>query len=204
MKSHASKRPKGPARYVPTLTEVVPETLLAPVPMASRGSSQADGATEDLPQQCPGSMEKTAAPVLANADVQSDSQQPAAAAVSVVAQARQPDNAFEAVAGLHQAGHSTPSEPLAQKATVSSGQTAEADLLSPGLLEEAMVHRVMQRVDIGLDQRLRDAIATVVLEQTRSLLPRLREEVESVLRQVVCEAVADEVATKAGGTLRKS
>ena len=67
-----------------------------------------------------------------------------------------------------------------------------------------MVHRVMQRIDIGLDQRLRDAIATVVLEQTRSLLPRLREEVESVLRQVVCEAVADEVATNAMGAFRKS
>ena len=188
---------------MPTLIEVVPETLLAPVPMASSGSSQADGATEELPQQWSESMEKTASPVLANADAQSESQQPAAAAISV-AQPRQPENAFEAVAGLHQTGHSTPSEPLAQKAAVSSGQAVETDLLSPDLLEEAMVHRVMQRVDIGLDQRLRDAIATVVLEQTRSLLPRLREEVESVLRQVVCEAVADEVATKAGGTLRKS
>ena len=57
-----------------------------------------------------------------------------------------------------------------------------------------MVHRVMQRVDVGLDQRLRDAIATVLNEQTRSLLPRLREEVESVVRHVVYEAVADELA----------
>ena len=36
------------------------------------------------------------------------------------------------------------------------------------------------------------------------LLPHLREEVESVVRQVVCEAVADEVATKSIGTFRKS
>ena len=69
-----------------------------------------------------------------------------------------------------------------------------ARLWPPDVLEEAVVHRVMQRVDIGLEQRLRDAIATVVQEQTRSLLPRLREEVESVVRQVVYEAVADEVA----------
>ena len=54
------------------------------------------------------------------------------------------------------------------------------------------------------DQRLRDGIAAVVLEQTRSLLPHLREQVESVVRQVVCEAVADEVATKCIGTFRKS
>ncbi len=58
-----------------------------------------------------------------------------------------------------------------------------------------MVPRVMQRADVALDTRLRDAIATVVQEQTRSILPRLREEVESVVRQAVYEAVADELAS---------
>ncbi|MBV7543817.1 hypothetical protein KW835_22235 [Acidovorax sp. sic0104] len=58
-----------------------------------------------------------------------------------------------------------------------------------------MVHRVMQRVDVVLDQRLREAIATVVQEQTRSVLPRLREEIESVVRHAVYEAVADELAS---------
>lgn len=66
--------------------------------------------------------------------------------------------------------------------------------LLPASFEEYVVHRVMQRVDVGLEQQLRDAIATVVQEQTRSLLPRLREEVESVVRHVVYEAVADELA----------
>ncbi len=66
----------------------------------------------------------------------------------------------------------------------------------PDGFEEMLVHRVMQRVDVGLEQRLRDAIATVVQEQTRSILPRLREEVESVVRQVVYEAVADELLSK--------
>ncbi|MDP1142499.1 hypothetical protein, partial [Klebsiella pneumoniae] len=59
------------------------------------------------------------------------------------------------------------------------------------------VHRVMQRVDGILEQRLRDAIATVVQEQTRSVLPRLREEIESVVRHAVYEAVADELASGA-------
>ncbi|GAB2544401.1 hypothetical protein GCM10027032_33980 [Simplicispira piscis] len=58
-----------------------------------------------------------------------------------------------------------------------------------------MVHRVMQRVDVMLEQRLRDAIALVVQEQTRSVLPRLREEIESVVRHSVYEAVADELAS---------
>jgi hypothetical protein len=61
-------------------------------------------------------------------------------------------------------------------------------------VEEQLIHRVMQRVDVVLDQRLREAIATVVHEQTRSLLPRLREEVESVVRDAVYVAVAQELA----------
>lgn len=75
-------------------------------------------------------------------------------------------------------------------------QQVEAVPQIPNGFEELLVHRLMQRVDVGLDQRLRDAIATVVQEQTRSVLPRLREEVESVVRQVVYDAVADELASK--------
>ncbi|EKD99062.1 MAG: hypothetical protein ACD_23C00150G0001 [uncultured bacterium] len=65
----------------------------------------------------------------------------------------------------------------------------------PQGMEEYMVHRVMQRVDVVLDQRLREAIALVIQEQTRSVLPRLREELESVVRNAVYEAVADELAS---------
>ena len=67
----------------------------------------------------------------------------------------------------------------------------------PDGIEEYVVHRVMQRVDLVLDQRLREAIALVVQEQTRSMVPRLREEVESVVRHAVYEAVADELAGNA-------
>jgi hypothetical protein len=65
----------------------------------------------------------------------------------------------------------------------------------PQSMAEHMVHRVMQRVDVVLDQRLRQAIALVIQEQTRSVLPRLREEIESVVRHAVYEAVADELAS---------
>lgn len=64
----------------------------------------------------------------------------------------------------------------------------------PEGIEEHLVHRVLQRVDLMLDQRLREAIALVMQEQTRSMVPRLREEVESVVRHAVYEAVADELA----------
>ncbi len=78
-----------------------------------------------------------------------------------------------------------------------AGRVAFARPHSPALphgIEEYIVHRVMQRVDLVLDMRLREAIATVVQEQTRSIVPRLREEVESVVRHAVYEAVADELS----------
>lgn len=63
----------------------------------------------------------------------------------------------------------------------------------PGLSEEQLVHRILQRVDLLLERRLREAIATVVLEQTRSIAPALREEIEAVVRQTVSDALAQEL-----------
>ncbi|MBC7435062.1 MAG: hypothetical protein H7332_03210 [Bdellovibrionales bacterium] len=66
--------------------------------------------------------------------------------------------------------------------------------VQPAVLQEQIIHRVMQRVDLSLERRLRESVATLVLEQTRSLGPMLREEIESVVRQSVSEAVAEELA----------
>lgn len=63
-------------------------------------------------------------------------------------------------------------------------------------LQEQVIHRVMQRVDLSLERRLREAIATLVLEHTRNLGPLLREEIELVVRQSVTEAVAQELPTR--------
>lgn len=60
--------------------------------------------------------------------------------------------------------------------------------------EEQLVRRIMQRVELQLDKRLREALAVVLLEHTRSLAPRLREEVEAAVRKAVAQAVADEAA----------
>jgi hypothetical protein len=42
-----------------------------------------------------------------------------------------------------------------------------------GLSQDQLAQRVLQRVDLALDRRLREEIATVVLEQTSALLPVL-------------------------------
>ena len=68
------------------------------------------------------------------------------------------------------------------------------DLLhSPAQLEDQIVNRVMQRVDLVLDRRLREAVAQVILLHTQSLGPRLREEIELVVRESVSQAVAHEL-----------
>lgn len=60
-----------------------------------------------------------------------------------------------------------------------------------GLSQEQLTHRVLQRVDLVLERRVRETIATVVLEQTSLLAPLLRERLEDVVREIVAEAVAD-------------
>lgn len=145
--------PKGPSRFIPTLTEVVVEPQILNVSYAS--------APHNL-----GAPERTEAP-------------------------------WDAVVPLSVAAPALPDEGLML------APTPALRPLAPGF-EEYLVHRVMQRVDVGLDQHLRDAIATVLAEQTRSLLPRLREEVESVVRHVVYEAVADELAAGEKTEIAKS
>ena len=71
-----------------------------------------------------------------------------------------------------------------------------------GLSQEQLIHRVMQRVDLTLERRLREAVAELVLEQTRALGPLLHEEIESVVRETVAQAFADEAAA-AGRRVQK-
>lgn len=66
-------------------------------------------------------------------------------------------------------------------------------------LEDQLIHRVMQRVDLALEQQLHDAVASMVLQHTHSLVPRLREEIEFVVRQAVAQAVAAELASRPKG-----
>ena len=75
---------------------------------------------------------------------------------------------------------------------------AEAPGLPP-LSQEQLAQRVLQRVDLMLDRRLREALATVILEQTRALAPLLRERLETVVREIVADAVAEEMQARQRG-----
>lgn len=61
------------------------------------------------------------------------------------------------------------------------------------VLEDQIIHRVMQRVDLVLEQRLSAAVTQVTLSFTQAMAPRLREEIESVVRTSVSEAIAHEL-----------
>ena len=63
--------------------------------------------------------------------------------------------------------------------------------------QELVIRRVMQRIDLTLERKLREAIAATVIEQTRSITPMLRDEIELVVRETVAQAFAEELA--AGG-----
>jgi len=60
--------------------------------------------------------------------------------------------------------------------------------------EDQLVQRIMRRVQQGLDQRIREAVAQVVLDHTRGLGPAIAVEIESVVRSLVADALAEERA----------
>ena len=185
--------PKTPPRFVPTLTEVVqvPDAAsLAP------GATNPAARTTVLSPSQSAALAKTAPPSVRPAAMPQASA-PAAAVRPVAPPLVAPppvvsSQASRAVASPAQQRPSTFAAATSVGMPPVSAPVAARAL--PEGIEEYMVHRVMQRVDVVLDQRLREAIATVVQEQTRSVLPRLREEIESVVRHAVYEAVADELA----------
>ena len=61
--------------------------------------------------------------------------------------------------------------------------------------EEQLVLRVLQRVDLVLERRLREAVGALILEHTKALAPQLREEIVAVVRQSVSQAFAQEAST---------
>ena len=76
-------------------------------------------------------------------------------------------------------------------------QRSEAEIVR---LEEQLLHRVLQRVDLSLEERLSDTVSAAVQQQLDAMVPRLREEIEAVLRALVIEAMAAELSENTGST----
>jgi hypothetical protein len=79
------------------------------------------------------------------------------------------------------------------KAPVSVAETPSIPANDRADIEEHLVQRVLQRVDLLLERRLREALGQLILEHTERLAPQLREEIEAVVRQSVSHAFAQEL-----------
>ena len=82
-----------------------------------------------------------------------------------------------------------------QPGKIAEGSSVQTQTFSE--LEDQVMHRVMQRVDLVLERRLREAVGHVILAHIQSLGPRLREEIELVVRESVSQAVAQELSQQA-------
>lgn len=65
-------------------------------------------------------------------------------------------------------------------------------------LEEELLHRVLQRVDLSLEDRLTEIVSAAVQQQLDAMVPRLRQSVEAALRELVVEAMAHELSETPG------
>ncbi|MES2529661.1 MAG: hypothetical protein V4636_01395 [Pseudomonadota bacterium] len=75
------------------------------------------------------------------------------------------------------------------------GYSSDTDMLD---LEAHLLDRVLQRIDLSLEERLSDAVSAAVQVQLDAMLPVLRAEIEVVLRAVVAESLAAELSEYQG------
>jgi len=88
-------------------------------------------------------------------------------------------------------------DPASSMALPPAAQFSQAEIVS---LEEQLLHRVLQRVDLSLEERLSDTVSAAVQHQLDAMVPRLRNEIEAVLRALVIEAMAAELSENTGST----
>ncbi len=88
-------------------------------------------------------------------------------------------------------------QPLPLAATYVMESFAPLTAIQPA---EMLVQRVMQRVDLVLERRLREAVGQLILEHTQTLAPRLREEIERVTRESVSQAFEQEAGLPSSQT----
>jgi hypothetical protein len=79
---------------------------------------------------------------------------------------------------------------------VQTGPAPLAPAGGPAPSADQIAQRVLQRVDLSLDRRLREEMAKVILEHSEDLAALLRERLEAVVRQLVADAVAEEIQAR--------
>ena len=77
---------------------------------------------------------------------------------------------------------------------VQSQAPAVASPVSGAALDdEALMQRVLQRLELTLDEQVRQVVAAVLDEQMKELAPRIRQRVDAAVRKAVTQAMAGEL-----------
>jgi hypothetical protein len=76
---------------------------------------------------------------------------------------------------------------------VLSDAVSEGARTPTALDSEAIIERVMQRLDVSLEDRVRQVVDTIVQEHIREIEPRLKQKVGVAVRAAVSKAVTAEV-----------
>ncbi|WP_431276449.1 hypothetical protein ACQ858_09550 [Variovorax ureilyticus] len=95
------------------------------------------------------------------------------------------------------AAPATVAEPSGSVALSPEARISEAEAFR---LEEQLLHRVLQRVDLSLEERVSDAVSAAVQHHLDTMIPGLRREIEAVLRELVSESLARELSENPGST----
>lgn len=64
--------------------------------------------------------------------------------------------------------------------------------------EEALIERVLQRLELTLDAQVQKVVADALQEQMKDLAPRIRQRVDNAVRKAVTQALAEETKPAAG------
>lgn len=107
-----------------------------------------------------------------------------------------PDEAPPAV--QQEAPPPPPAEPASAPVEAAAPAAAPASMVALDdadafRLEEELLHRVLQRIDLSLEERLTEVVSAAVQRQLDAMVPQLRGEIEAVLRALVIEALAREL-----------
>lgn len=83
--------------------------------------------------------------------------------------------------------------PTLTEVVQSQAPAAASPASGAALDDEALMQRVLQRLELTLDEQVRQVVAAVLDEQMQELAPRIRQRVDAAVRKAVTQAVAGEL-----------
>lgn len=182
-----SEVPVNTPRFIPTLTEVVEYEAEAADQSPAAGDPPTLSAAQTTATACETLPlpEQEGAPSQTSESRFADAQEPAEPPAAIEPPAAAP----VAQAQERPEGLSAIEAPVAAPGALPASAAVPMDL--PIAFTDELVHRVMQKVDFVLAERIKESVNRIIEQQTRALIPRLHEELEFTVRKTIDEATSD-------------